>query len=156
VLAALFEAVAEATVMAPTSARWPHVWDGSSWKFRATGTARSLRSSSTGTSARDGRVRLEALVLALMQVVVQGVSTRRVKKITERLCGRRFSKSTVSELSKGLEVQVEVWAKRPLGECPFLICDGIQVRVRRQGAVHSTTVLLIVAVTSEGQREIRF
>ena len=96
----------------------------------------------------------KALVLALMQMVVQGVSTRRVKKITEQLCGRRFAKSTVSELAEGLDEHVEVWAERPLGKCPFLICDAMQVKVRRQGAVRSTTVLLAVGVTSEGQREI--
>jgi transposase-like protein len=100
----------------------------------------------------------KALVLSLMQMVVQGVSqgvsTRRVKKITDELCGRRFSKSTVSELAKGLDEQVQTWAKRPLGECPFLICDAMQVKVRRQEAVRSTTVLLAVGVTDEGQREI--
>lgn len=82
-----------------------------------------------------------------MQMVVQGVSTRRVRKITDKHCGRRFSKSTISELAKGLEEQVEAWADRLLGKCPFLICDGMQVRGRRQGAVRqgavrSTTVLL--------------
>ena len=96
----------------------------------------------------------KALVLSLMQMVVQGVSTRRVKRITEQLCGRRFSKSTVSELSKGLDEHVEAWAGRALTECPFLICDAMQVKVRRQGAVRSTTVLLAVGVTSGGQREI--
>ena len=96
----------------------------------------------------------KALVLALMQMVVQGVSTRRVKKITERLCGQRFSKSTVSELAKGLDEHVQAWAGRELGECPFLICDAMQVKVRRQGAVRSTTVLLAVGVTAKGQREI--
>jgi hypothetical protein len=89
-----------------------------------------------------------------MQMVVQGVSTRRVKEITDRLCGRRFARSTVSELAKGLEEQVEAWAERPLGVCPFLICDAMQVKVRRQEAVRATTVLLAVGVTDEGQREI--
>ena len=92
--------------------------------------------------------------VSLMQMVVQGVSTRRVKAITDQLCGRRFSKSTVSELAKGLDEQVEAWAERELGECPFLICDALHVKVRRQGAVRSTTVLLAVGVTEEGQREI--
>lgn len=96
----------------------------------------------------------KALVLALMQMVVQGVSTRRVKEITDRLCGRRFSKSTVSELTKGLDEQVKAWAERPLGGCPFLICDAMQVKVRRQGAVRSTTVPLAIGVTKKGQREI--
>ncbi len=59
-----------------------------------------------------------------------------------------------SELAKGLEGQVRAWAERPLGKCPFLICDAMQVKVRRQGAVRSTTVLLAVGVTAEGQREI--
>lgn len=44
--------------------------------------------------------------------------------------------------------------ERPLGECPFLICDAMQVKVRRQGAVRSTTVLLAVGVTRKGKREI--
>jgi transposase-like protein len=98
----------------------------------------------------------KALVLSLMQmvVVVQGVSTRRVKKITDQLCGRRFAKSTVSELAKKLDEQVEAWTERDLGECPFLICDALHVKVRRQEAVRSTTVLLAVGVTEEGQREI--
>ena len=96
----------------------------------------------------------KALVLSLMQMVVQGVSTRQVKKITDQLCGRRFSKSTVSKLAKRLDKQVKAWAERELGECPFLICDALQVKVRRQKAVRSTTVLLAVGVTEEGQREI--
>lgn len=97
----------------------------------------------------------KALVLALMQMVVQGVSTRRVKQIIERLYGRRFpEESTVSELSKNLDEHVEAWAERPLGEYTFLICDAMRVKVRRQGAVRSTTVLLAVGVTAKGQREI--
>jgi transposase-like protein len=91
----------------------------------------------------------------MVMVVVQGVSTRRVKKITDQLCGRRFSKSTVSQLAKKLDEQVEAWSERGLGECPFLICDAMpRVKVRRQEAVRSTTVLLAVDVTEEGQLEI--
>lgn len=98
----------------------------------------------------------KALVLALMQMVVQGVSTRRVKKITTELCGREFSKSTVSRLSKGLDRQVKAWAERSLGErsYPFLVLDGMQVKVRRQGAVRASTVLLAVGISEVGQREI--
>jgi len=98
----------------------------------------------------------KALVLALMQMVVQGVSTRRVKKITTELCGREFSKSTVSRLSEGLDEQVTAWAERPLGvgDYPFLVLDAMQVKVRRQGAVRSTAVLLAVGISEAGQREI--
>jgi hypothetical protein len=68
-------------------------------------------------------------VLTLMQMVnvdlmrsTQGVSTGRVKEVTTELCGREFSKSTVSHLSKDLEEQVQAWASRPLGqEYPFLM-----------------------------------
>ncbi|MCS3668478.1 transposase-like protein [Salinibacter ruber] len=82
----------------------------------------------------------KALVLALMKMVVQGVSTRRVKKITTELCGREFSKSTVSRLTGDLDKQVQAWAERQLDqEYPFLILDATDLKVRRQGAVRSTT-----------------
>jgi len=83
----------------------------------------------------------KALVLALMQMVVQGVSTRRVKEITTELCGREFSKSTVSRLSKDLDEQVEAWSSRSLEEqsYPFLVLDAMHLKVRRQEAVRSTT-----------------
>jgi transposase-like protein len=90
-----------------------------------------------------------------MQMVVQGVSTRRVKKITDKLCGERFAKSTVSRLTGRLDEQVSAWAGRELPEeIPFLIADAMQLKVRRQGAVRSTTALIVVGVTEEGQREI--
>jgi len=91
-----------------------------------------------------------------MQMVVQGVSTRRVKKITTELCGREFSRSTVSRLTGDLDEQVGAWAERPLDEhaYPFLVLDATQVKVRRQGAVRSTTVLLAVGVRDDGQREL--
>lgn len=56
----------------------------------------------------------KALVLTLMQMVVQGVSTGRVKEITTELCGREFSKSTVSRLAEDLDERVQAWAERPL------------------------------------------
>jgi transposase-like protein len=97
----------------------------------------------------------KALVLTLMQMVVQGVSTGRVKEITTELCGREFSKSTVSRLSKDLEEQVQAWASRSLEqEYPFLMLDAMQLKVRRQKAVRSTTAMLAVGISEDGQREI--
>jgi len=97
----------------------------------------------------------KALVLALMKMVVQGVSTRRVKNITTELCGREFSKSTVSRLTEDLEEQVQAWAERPLEQqYPFLMLDAMQLKVRRQKAVRSTTVMLAVGISEDGQREI--
>ncbi len=97
----------------------------------------------------------KALVLTLMQMVVQGVSTRRVKDITTELCGREFSKSTVSRLTEELDEQVQAWAQRPLEQdYPFLILDAMQLKVRRQKAVRSTTAMLAVGISEDGQREI--
>ena len=97
----------------------------------------------------------KALVLALMEMVVQGVSTRKVKKITDELCGRRFSRQTVSRLAQQLDEQVGAWAERGLKKrYPFLIVDAMQVKVRRQQAVRSTTVMIAVGISEEGYREI--
>jgi putative transposase len=85
----------------------------------------------------------------------QGVSTRRVKDITVGLSGREFSKSTVSRLTEELGEQVQAWAERPLEqEYPFLIPDAMQLKVRRQKAVQSTTLVLAVGMSEDGQREI--
>jgi len=98
----------------------------------------------------------KALVLALMEMVVNGVSTRKVRNITQELCGHDFSKSTVSELSKGLEDQVEAWRERPLDatEFPFVLVDAMRIKVRRQGAVRPTSALIVVGVNEAGYREI--
>lgn len=97
----------------------------------------------------------KALVLAMLEMVLQGVSTRKVKKITTKLCGRRFAKSTVSRLCEQLDEQVQAWAERPLdGAYPFLVVDAMQVRVRREGAVRSTTVMLVIGISNDGYREI--
>lgn len=97
----------------------------------------------------------QALVLTLMQMVVNGVSTRKVKRITRQLCGREFSRSTVSELAKGLDEQVETWNERPLdGSYPFVLVDAMQIKVRRQAAVRSTSVLIALGINAEGFREI--
>jgi len=116
------------------------------------------------TSLFDRYQRSEkALVLALMQMVkidlmrsTQGVSTRRVKKITTELCGREFTRSTVSRLCEGLDEQVDAWAQRPLDgqPYPFVLFDAMQIKVRRQGAVRATTVMLGVGIGADGQREL--
>jgi len=75
----------------------------------------------------------KALVTTLMQMVIEGVSTRRVKEITTELCGREFSRQTVSNLTEKLDEQVAAWAERPLEEeYPFLLADAMQLNVRRR------------------------
>ena len=96
-----------------------------------------------------------ALVLAMMEMVINGVSTRKVELITEELCGKKFSKSTVSALCKNLDPMVEAFRTRPL-KChyPFLIVDAIYVKVRENGRIQSRGLLIAIAVNEEGHREI--
>lgn len=97
----------------------------------------------------------QALVLAMMEMVLQGVSTRKVKKITEELCGETFSKSTVSALCGELDGRVQAWNERTLEKCyPFLVVDAMQIRVRRDGAVRSTSALIAVGISEKGYREV--
>jgi transposase-like protein len=98
----------------------------------------------------------KALTLALMEMVVNGVSTRKVSNITDQLCGKEFKKSTVSDLCKDLNEQVEAFNDRPLDgqEYPFIIVDAMRIKVRRQRAVRSTSALIVVGINEEGYREI--
>jgi len=98
----------------------------------------------------------QALVLAMMEMVLQGVSTRKVTKITEELCGTAFSKSTVSRLCEELDVRVGAWNERPLKKWryPFVIVDAMQIKVRRDEAVRSTSALVAIGINEEGYREV--
>ncbi|MGI6560689.1 MAG: IS256 family transposase [Saccharofermentanales bacterium] len=97
----------------------------------------------------------KALVLSLMEMVLQGVSTRKVSKITETLCGTSFSKSTVSKLCEELDKEVEHFRKRPLTKAyPFLIVDAIYVKARDSGRVKSKGLLVAIGVNEDGNREV--
>ena len=97
-----------------------------------------------------------AVLLALMEMVVQGVSTRKVTKITEDLCGTEISKSTVSALCGRLAPVVRGWTERPLGETPypFLIVDALVLKAREDERVRARSALIASAVTAAGYREI--
>ncbi len=96
----------------------------------------------------------QAFVIALMEMVVNGVSTRQVTRITEELCGASFSKSTVSHLCTGLDAKVAAFNERRLGVYPFLVVDAMYIKVRENNAVESKAALLISGVNAEGHREI--
>ena len=98
----------------------------------------------------------QALILALMEMVLNGVSTRKVTAITEELCGTRFSRSTVSHLCTALDARVHAWNERPLGSYayPFVIVDALVVKVRRDHAVRATSALMVSGVNADGQREL--
>lgn len=97
----------------------------------------------------------QALVLALMEMVVNGVSTRKVTQVTEELCGTEFSKSTVSELCKRLDPLVKTWNERPLrGAYPFVMVDALVLKVRKNGQVRPQSALIATGVNMQGYREV--
>src|SRR6201996_2014667 len=96
-----------------------------------------------------------ALVSALAEMYVQGVSTRKVKAVTEQLCGHSFSASSVSEMNKTLDAALTAFATRRLEEpYPYLILDARYERVREGGVIASQAVLIAVAVDGEGRRQV--
>ena len=98
----------------------------------------------------------KALVLALMQMYVGGVSTRKVKDITEELCGTSFSKSLVSSLAGSLDAELEAWRKRRLeaASYPYLFVDARYEKVRVDERVVNQGVLVVSGVRDDGFREI--
>ncbi len=98
----------------------------------------------------------KALVLALMEMYVEGVSTRKVKEVTEELCGTSFSKSLVSSLAGSLDSELEAWRMRRLEAeaYPYLFVDARYEKVRVDGRVVSQGVLVVWAVRDDGYREI--
>jgi putative transposase len=97
----------------------------------------------------------KALVAAMLEMYVQGVSTRKVKTITEELCGHEFSSSTVSRIVKTLDEELEKFAQRRLEEpYPYLILDARYEKVREDGAVRSQAVLVAIGINWEGRRTV--
>ncbi|MGH3180843.1 MAG: IS256 family transposase [Streptosporangiaceae bacterium] len=98
----------------------------------------------------------QALILTLMELVVNGVSTRKVARITEELCGTSFAKSTVSDLCKALDPLVTAWNERDLRtqRYPFVLVDALVLKVREDGRVRAVSALLAIGVNEQGYREI--
>lgn len=97
----------------------------------------------------------QALILTMMEMVVQGVSTRNIKKITEELCGETFSKSTVSEICRELDIPVKEFKERLLHEkYPFIMADAMYIKVREDHRIRSKALLLAIGVNPEGKKEV--
>src|SRR6266436_3246701 len=97
----------------------------------------------------------KALVGTLAEMYVQGVSTRKVKTVTEALCGHSFSASAISAVNKTLDEALRAFAERPLSEAyPYLILDARYEKVREAGIIVSQAVLVAVAVDGDGQRQV--
>lgn len=95
-----------------------------------------------------------ALTLALAEMYVQGVSTRKVKAITEQLCGSSVSSAMVSQAASQMDAELEKWRERPLGEYPFLFLDAYYEQVREDGQVRHLAILVAVGINPAGKREI--
>lgn len=95
-----------------------------------------------------------ALKLAIAEMYVQGVSTRRVAEITQKLCGVDVSSAQVSRASAALDEELAAWRKRPLGRCEYLVLDARYEKVRHGGSVVSCAVLSAIGIREDGKRSI--
>jgi putative transposase len=95
-----------------------------------------------------------ALNLAMAEMYVQGVSTRKVTAIVEQLCGSEVSSTLVSRAAALLDGTLEAWRKRPLGEFVYLILDARYEKVRQDGQIRDAALLLALGVDRSGHRQI--
>ena len=97
----------------------------------------------------------QAFVAALVEMYVQGISTRKVTRVVETLCGVHVSASAVSAVVKKLDAEITAWRTRDLGgeEYPYLVLDAHVEQVRREGQVRSTAMLWAIGIRADGYRE---
>jgi putative transposase len=95
-----------------------------------------------------------ALKLAIAEMYVQGVSTRRVTDVLEKMCGLSVSSTQVSRVASILDEELEKWRNRPLGQYPYLELDAHYEKVRTGGSVVSCAILTAIGVDMDGRRSI--
>jgi len=95
-----------------------------------------------------------SLKLAIAEMYLQGVSTRRVQNITEKLCGLEVSAMQVSRVAQELDEQFELFRNRPLGEVTYLFLDATYLKARHNRTVIDIAILWAYGITPEGRREI--
>ena len=95
-----------------------------------------------------------ALKVAVAEMYVQGVSTRKMRTVTETLCGTEITSTQVSRAAQELDADLERWRQRPLGHMPYLVLDARYEKVRVGGAVRSCAVLIAVGIDTVGKRTI--
>ncbi len=97
----------------------------------------------------------KAMIACLQQMVIQGVSTRKVTKITQSMCGLDFSKSQVSAICQRLDGEIQAWLNRSLDEAyPYIIVDARYEKIRRDHMIESNAVLIAKGVGMSGKREL--
>jgi transposase-like protein len=106
-------------------------------------------------SALEKGIRSEqALKLAMAEMYVQGVSTRKVSAIIEQLCGHSVSSTQVSQCAAKLDAELESWRQRPLEPCRYVFLDARYEKVRHGGQVIDCAVLIALGVRADGKRSI--
>jgi transposase-like protein len=106
------------------------------------------------TALERGQRSERALKLAIAEMYVQGVTTRKVSAVMEELCGLEVTSSQVSRAAQALDAELAAWRERPLGEIPYLLLDARYEKVRVGGVVVSCALLVAVGITFEGRRTI--
>jgi Transposase and inactivated derivatives len=106
------------------------------------------------TALERGARSERALKVAVAEMYLQGVSTRKVTAVMEELCGREVSSTQVSRAVQALDEELTVWRHRPLGEITYLLLDARYEKVRVGGSVVSCALLVAVGITPNGQRTI--
>jgi putative transposase len=95
-----------------------------------------------------------ALKLAVAEMYIKGVSTRKVTEVMEVLCGFEVSSQDVSRATELLEEQLATWRNRPLGYYRYLFLDARYEKVRMDNLVRDCAVLIAVGVNGQGQRDV--
>ncbi len=106
-------------------------------------------------SALEKGMRSErALMCTLAEMYIQGVSTRKVAAITEKLCGTQINASQVSRATAQLDGVLQEWRERPLGEITYLYVDAVYEKVREASRVRDAAVLVATGITPQGERQV--
>lgn len=159
----VLEAEMDETLGAEKSERTPHRLGYRSGYYPRTLVTRVGKLELRVPQDRQGRFRTEvferyqrsekALVGALAEMYIQGVSTRKVKEITEQLCGHEFSAATVSRINQSLDEELAKFANRRLEEeYPYLVLDARYEKVREDGVIRSQAVQVAIGINREGRR----
>jgi len=98
-----------------------------------------------------GKRNEQALIIAMIEMVIKGVSTRKIQEVTEELCCQSFSKSTVSALCKRLDPIIEAFCNRSLlKHYPFVVIDALYLKARENARVRSKGVLIVQGISEDG------
>jgi putative transposase len=105
--------------------------------------------------ALDRGVRSErAMILAMAEMYVQGVSTRKVTAIVEELCGLEVTSTQVSRAAAELDEQLDAWRNRPIGEVTYLVLDARYEKIRHDGPIRSCALLTAIGIGTDGKRSV--